>query len=74
MRNKNGIFCMAGGLALLLAALCLTGYNLWDDSRAASHCRDVFLEYTGNKGWDDGAKWLAEKFYPGAEKDEWVFD
>ena len=46
----------------------------WDDSRAASHCRDVFLEYTGNKGWDDGAKWLAEKFYPGAEKDEWVFD
>lgn len=35
MRNKNGVFCMAGGLALLLAALCLTGYNLWDDSRAA---------------------------------------
>lgn len=46
----------------------------WDDSKADFMCRDVFLEYTGNMGWDDGAKWLAEKYYPGTEKDEWVFD
>lgn len=46
----------------------------WDDSKADFQCRDVFLEYTGNRGWDDGAKWLAEKFYPGSEAGEWVFD
>lgn len=34
MGNKRGLLCMAGGLALLLAALCLTGYNLWDERRA----------------------------------------
>lgn len=46
----------------------------WDDSKADFMCRDVFLDYTGKKGWDDGAKWLAEKYYPGSEADEWVFD
>lgn len=35
MRNKGGKFLMAGGAALLLAAFCLTGYNLWDEGRAA---------------------------------------
>ncbi|MCI8810487.1 MAG: sortase [Oscillibacter sp.] len=35
MRIKRGSILMAGGLALLLAALCLTGYNLWDGKRAA---------------------------------------
>lgn len=34
MGSKRGILFMAGGLALLLAALCLTGYNLWDERRA----------------------------------------
>lgn len=34
MRNKRGAFCMVAGLLLVLAALLLTGYNLWDEGRA----------------------------------------
>lgn len=39
MKNKKthkGLFCVTAGALLLLAALGLTGYNLWDDARAAS--------------------------------------
>lgn len=36
MRNRRGILCMALGLLLVLAALCLTGYNVWDESRAGN--------------------------------------
>lgn len=35
-RRRPGTRLMAGGLALLAAALLLTGYNLWDERRAAS--------------------------------------
>ncbi|MDO4316080.1 MAG: sortase [Oscillospiraceae bacterium] len=33
--NRKGRVCVAAGALLILAALCLTGYNLWDDRRAA---------------------------------------
>lgn len=36
MRNKRGGAFLAAGLMLIAAALCLTGYNLWDDARAAA--------------------------------------
>lgn len=37
MRNrKKSRLCVAAGLLLIAAALCLTGYNLWDGARAAA--------------------------------------
>lgn len=37
MRRKGrGTLCLAAGLALLLGALGLAGYNLWDEDRAAA--------------------------------------
>lgn len=36
MRKGRGTLCFAAGLALLLGALGLAGYNLWDEDRAAS--------------------------------------
>lgn len=37
MRRKGrGTLCFAAGLALLLGALGLAGYNLWDEGRAAA--------------------------------------
>lgn len=38
MGNKahKGLFCVAAGLLLIAAALCLTGYNLWDDARVSA--------------------------------------
>lgn len=35
MRNKKGSFLMIGGLLLIVAALFLTGYNLYDNYRAS---------------------------------------
>lgn len=34
MRNKKGIFFIYIGLLLIAAALCLVGYNLWEEYRA----------------------------------------
>ena len=34
MKNKRGIVLIMGGLLLIAAALILTGYNMWDESRA----------------------------------------
>ena len=34
MGNKTGLPLMICGLALLLGALGLTGYNLWDEDRS----------------------------------------
>ena len=44
MRKKKGTFLMAGGLLLMAAALFLTGYNLWDERRAAASADTVLLE------------------------------
>lgn len=35
-RGRQGRLCLAAGLLLILAALGLTCYNLWDDGRAAA--------------------------------------
>lgn len=34
MKNKRGLVLISSGLVLLLAALSLSGYNLWDQRRA----------------------------------------
>lgn len=46
MRNKKmhkGRVCIAAGLLLIAAALALTGYNLWDDRRAAASVSDGYV-------------------------------
>ena len=44
MRIKKGVPMMAGGLLLLAAALCLTGYNIWDGYRAATVVEEAVRE------------------------------
>lgn len=34
--NHKGRVCVAAGALLIAAALCMTGYNLWDDARASA--------------------------------------
>lgn len=36
MENRRGVFCMTAGFLLVLAALLLTGYNVWDERRAGA--------------------------------------
>ncbi len=48
-------------------------YN-WDDSKADYELRDLLLEYTGNVGWSESAKRMAEEFFPGTEEKDWIFD
>lgn len=36
LRNGRGTFFLIGGALLLIACLCLTGYNVWDSNRAGS--------------------------------------
>ena len=55
MRIKRGSILMAGGLALLLAALCLTGYNLWDGKRAGRAAGQI-----AELAWDKSI-WLMGK-------------
>lgn len=33
-KNRKGVFLITMGLLLLAAALCITGYNIWDEYRA----------------------------------------
>lgn len=42
MENKKGAFCMAAGFLLVLAALLLTGYNVWDEGRAGDAADATF--------------------------------
>lgn len=45
MKNKrNGTFLMTMGLLLIAAALLLTGYNIWDEQRAAASVETVLEE------------------------------
>lgn len=39
--NRKGFFLITIGLLLIAAALCLTGYNLWDEKRAAESVESV---------------------------------
>ena len=44
MRNKKGTVLIALGLALLIAAGGLAGYNLWDENRAAESVESVIRQ------------------------------
>ena len=45
MKNKKkGTLLMTGGLLLIAAALLLTGYNIWDERRAAASAEVVLEE------------------------------
>lgn len=44
MENKRGRVCMALGALLLIMALGLTLYNVWDDKRAASGAQEALAE------------------------------
>ena len=39
--KRNGSLFLAAGAVLLLGALGLTGYNLWDENRAAAAADSV---------------------------------
>lgn len=44
MGNTKGNILICGGLLLIAAALCLTGYNLWDAHRAAGSVAELAQE------------------------------
>lgn len=43
---KKGTLCMAAGLLLIVGALLLTGYNLWDEQRAAQDAQAAMQAVT----------------------------
>lgn len=46
-RKKRGTLLLASGIALLLGALGLAGYNLWDENRAAAAADSAMTELNG---------------------------
>lgn len=46
MKNKKGRTLIIGGLLLLLAAIGLSGYNLWQEQRAANAAETTLAELT----------------------------
>lgn len=44
MARREGRLCMLLGLLLLIAAFSLTGYNLWEENRAARSARQVLSQ------------------------------
>ena len=44
MKAKRGTILMTTGLLLLAAALCLAGYNIWDEQRAAAAVTEVLAQ------------------------------
>lgn len=66
--GHRGRACVAAGVLLIAAALCMTGYNLWDDARAAAAVSDSYgqleaLIPTGDAVWQ-GAAGTGEACYP----------
>ena len=55
MENKKGTFCMAAGFLLVLAALLLTGYNVWDEGRAGDAADATFqaLKFQTEEGREE---------------------
>lgn len=71
MREKKscrGGVCIAAGLVLILAALGLAAYNIWDDNRAAASASEGYAQLlqripTGDQVWqgpDSGGAQAAE--------------
>lgn len=48
-------------------------YN-WSNDSADYHLRNTFTDYVGGVGWTKTAQRMAEEFFPGTEKDDWLFD
>ena len=44
MRNKRGLVCIALGLALILSAVGLTGYNMWDEKAAGEKADQAYRQ------------------------------
>lgn len=42
--NHKGTWLMTAGLLLIVAALLLTGYNLWDENRADKAVQEILLQ------------------------------
>ncbi len=63
MKVKKGIFLMLSGLALVLAAMVLTGYNIYDGKRAEKKSEEILtlLEGTEINGIRDNRE-LFEKY------------
>ena len=55
MENKKGAFCIAAGFLLVLAALLLTGYNVWDEGRAGDAADATFqaLKFQTEEGREE---------------------
>lgn len=55
MENKKGAFCMAAGFLLVLTALLLTGYNVWDEGRAGDAADATFqaLKFQTEEGREE---------------------
>ena len=55
MENKKGAFCMAAGFLLVLAALLLTGYSVWDEGRAGDAADATFqaLKFQTEEGREE---------------------
>lgn len=67
-RARKGRVCVAAGLLLIVAALGLTGYNVWDDLRAADsvsggYVRLAALIPRGEEVWQ-GENSAGEKCWP----------
>lgn len=71
MRNRpvrKGRVCLAAGALLIAAALCLTGYNLWDGARAAASVQTGYAQLeklipAGAAVWQ-GTDGVGELCYP----------
>lgn len=44
MRNRRGLVCIALGLALILSAVGLTGYNMWDEKAAGEKAEMAYRQ------------------------------
>lgn len=45
-KHKKGLILIIGGLLLIVAALFLVGYNLWEEARASQSANDVATQLT----------------------------
>ena len=63
MSSNRSTACMAVGLLLLLAAFCLTGYNIWDGDRAGTAAEKAFLSLK-DVTFDSQERGMPEKMIP----------
>lgn len=66
MRNKRGLACIILGLALILSAAGLTGYNMWDEKEAGVKAEKAYEELRV-LSYDPGELVLPEGIVPAYE-------